>query len=147
MAGNRTIIGSEADDTKHVDLDRFVSNGKVTLPVSLYDANGAQVSTFGTAGESGPFSSVTNGRATVATVPATPAQFPSVACSQVIITALARNAGTIYVGDSTTNATVNAESGSPLLPTASILLNIKNLSSIYYAGTNTGDTITYIYLS
>ena len=44
MAGNRTIIGSETDDTKHVELDRAVSNNKVTLPVSIYDKDGNQVS-------------------------------------------------------------------------------------------------------
>jgi hypothetical protein len=43
MSGNRTIIGSEADDTKHIDLDRAATNKKVTLPVSIYDANGNQI--------------------------------------------------------------------------------------------------------
>ena len=43
MAGNRTIIGSEANDDRHVELDK-ASNSKVTLPVSIYDANGKQVS-------------------------------------------------------------------------------------------------------
>lgn len=43
MPGNRAIIGSETDDTKHVDLDR-ASNSKVTLPVTIYDRNGNQVS-------------------------------------------------------------------------------------------------------
>ncbi len=42
MAGNRTIIGSESDDTRKIDLDK--SNNKVTLPVSIYDSSGNQVS-------------------------------------------------------------------------------------------------------
>ena len=43
MAGNRTIIGSELDDTRHIELDK-ATNQKVTLPVSIYDANGNQIS-------------------------------------------------------------------------------------------------------
>lgn len=42
MSGNRAIIGSEIDDTKHVELDRLGT--KIAVPVSIYDASGNQIS-------------------------------------------------------------------------------------------------------
>jgi len=43
MAGNRTIIGSENSDDRHVELDKAVQNNKVTVPVTIYDGSGNQV--------------------------------------------------------------------------------------------------------
>jgi len=44
MAGNRLIIGSETNDTRHLELDQNTQNNKITLPVTIYDAKGNQVS-------------------------------------------------------------------------------------------------------
>lgn len=38
----RIVLGSETDDTKHLELDR--TNTKVSVPVSMYDASGNRVS-------------------------------------------------------------------------------------------------------
>lgn len=43
MAGNRTIIGSESSDDRHIELDKSAQNLKITLPVTIYDGNGNQV--------------------------------------------------------------------------------------------------------
>lgn len=61
-------------------------------------------------------------------------------CVSVTITALAGNAGIIYVGGSA----VTSGNGHQLTPGSSVALDINSLGAVWIDAANSGDAITYL---
>ncbi len=82
---------------------------------------------------------------------ATAVQLPTVAGSLVYITALASNAGNVYLGAAgvtVPNGTTDTTSGLELTPGAMIgPLPIDNLNRLYMICSNAGDDVTYLVLA
>ena len=67
----------------------------------------------------------------------------SIACKEVLITALGSNSGNIWVG----GITVANGRGKQLVPIQDIKLQIDDLSKIYIDATSSGDGVAYVYVS
>lgn len=82
---------------------------------------------------------------------ATAVQGPSVACKMVMFTALASNAGKVYIGASgvtVPNGTTDTTSGIELAPGASTpWIPVDNLSRLYRICDNATDDLTYLALA
>jgi hypothetical protein len=82
---------------------------------------------------------------------ATAAQFPSIACSMVMINAEQSNAGNVYIGGAGVtkpNGTTDTTTGLELAPgQSSGWLPIDNLNRLYRICDNAGDDVTYLALS
>jgi len=81
---------------------------------------------------------------------ASAAQFPSLACSRVVIKALRSNSGNVYIGiagvtvvdgatDTTSGFELDAGEETPWLP-------VENMNELYRICDNAGDDVTYIAL-
>jgi|ERR1035437_2124171 hypothetical protein len=68
-------------------------------------------------------------------------------CTEVIITSLPSNAGTIFVGVNAASAVGGSEQGAMLLPASSATIKINDVSKIFVDGTNTSDVLTFTYVS
>lgn len=84
-----------------------------------------------------PSTFVANRQATTTSAAALPSQ---TLVNGIVITALANNTGTVYVGPSSVSNT----SGYPLAAGQSVSLGITNLSSVYILGINTTDHVAFI---
>lgn len=82
---------------------------------------------------------------------ATAVQLPTVSGSMILITALASNAGNVYlgaVGVTVPNGTTDVTSGIELAPgTMTPWLPLDNLNRLYMICANAGDDITYMVLA
>lgn len=146
----RVIIGSETDDSLKLELDELGILSKTTLPVSLYDNNGSQITDFGGIGTA---SSVGQGQGIVTTA-GTPVRLSavSVACRRVMITSDVGNgdldqneAVVICVGSSSVIAATATRTGVPLLPTQRESFLINNLNLLYINSTHDGAKFQYYY--
>lgn len=120
IADNATIIGATFDNA----TQRLRVDASVSPPTG--------------------FSSFAGATATVASS-GTAVQLANHACSQVIIVANSSNGGVVYVGGSDVKA--SSKNGLELQPTASVELNLSNTNLAWIDSTNSGDTISYTYLS
>lgn len=137
MLHSRLIIGSDTNDDRRITLDSL--GAKITVPVSLYDSSGTQISAFGeghtTAGD---------GTATVTTA-GTRVQMSSQACKRVIITAHESNTGTLVVGGATVVAALAGRRGVGLYPTQSQIFNVSNINLLYIDSTANSDIAHFYY--
>lgn len=92
----------------------------------------------------GTYKSITSGTKTVTTSgTAVPLVSSSTACKRVDVIADTGNAGTIYVGGSTTLA--STITGVPLQPTGSYTFYVTDLSKVYIDSTSSGDKVSFVY--
>lgn len=108
------------------------------INAAYVNANG-QILTIGSSGgaaASNPSSIISGQQATTTSAVALPSQALT---NGIVITALANNVGTIYVGP----AGVSNTTGYPLAPGASISYGVTNLSAISIIGINTTDKVAY----
>lgn len=136
MNHKRTIIGSEINDDRHLELEK--RGTQISVPVTLFDGNGDVISTLpGSAN-----STIGDGTKSVTTA-GTREQLSgsSVPCKKLTIQAKIGNTGSVYVGGSTVASTRGIE----LLPTGTIQLTVSNLNLVYIDVSVNGEGVTYIY--
>lgn len=137
MDNKRFVIGSETNDDRKVELDSL--GNKITLPVSLYDSAGSQIT-----GISLP-TSVGDGRTTVTTAGTRVALASSTSCKKVTIQALATNTDVIVIGGSTVVAAEGTRRGIALTPFNSAVIQVDNLADISIDSVVSGEGVSYIY--
>lgn len=95
----------------------------------------------------GPFGTIKNGELQGAT---SATQLPDVPCALVMFTALANNAGNVYLGGSgvtVPNGATDVTTGVELAPGASTpWMPVGNLNRFYRICDNAGDDLTYLAL-
>jgi hypothetical protein len=80
---------------------------------------------------------------------ATAVQLPTISGAMFLITALASNAGNVYLGGAgvtVPNGTTDVTSGLELTPGRIVTLSASNLNEFYIICDNAGDDITYLAL-
>ena len=149
MAENRRVVlASETHDDRKITLDELGT--KIAVPVSIYDATGTQVTSFGGSGSSTVTidgnTAVGDGTQTVTSAGArVQLSTSSTACKRVLIQALETNTGVLVVGGSTVIAASGSRRGYALYPTQSVLLTVSNLNLVYLDSTANGDVAHYLY--
>ena len=135
----RMVIGSETNDDRKIDLDSLGS--KITMPVSVYDSTGAQI-TFGSTALP---TSIGNGRKVTVSAGTAVAIGSSTSIKKVTIQALDTNTDVIVVGGSTVVAASGTRSGIALLPYNSVVIQVDNLADVYIDSVLSGEGISFIY--
>ena len=135
MNSGGVLVDPATDSTLSSTLEREVATWTAGVLDVAIDNEPVAVSESGA-----ELTTVATGRVTV-TAAGTAEQLPTVTVDgELTITALSGNAGTVYVGDSTVDAT----SGDPLQPGQSITVSINNADGLYVDADNGGDTISYL---
>lgn len=141
METKRIIIGSETNDDRKIDLDSI--GAKITIPVSLYDSSGNQISSFG--GLVAIPTALGDGRKVVTTAGTRVTLGGAVACKKVTIQALATNTDVVVIGGSTVVAAELTRQGIALTPFNSIIMQIDSLDDIYLDSVIDGEGVSYLY--
>ena len=131
------VIGSETNDDRKIDLDSLGS--KITLPVSLYDANGSQATPISIATSVGDGRKVTVSAGTAVTLAS------STSCKKVTVQALATNTDVIVVGGSTVVASEGTRRGLALTPFNSVVIQVDNLADVYIDSVVSGEGCSFLY--
>lgn len=93
----------------------------------------------------GGFSTVGDGRKTVAVAGTAEALGASTSTSLVIITALEANTNVVVVGASTVVAASGTRRGKPLMPNESVEIAISNLNLVYLDTVVSGEGVSFAY--
>src|SRR3990167_5920182 len=137
-ANKRVIIGSEANDDRHVELTS--SGSQISVPVTVYDSSGAVVS-FGLA--STP-TSLGDNRKTVTTPGTAVALAASTSCKRVHVQALAENTDVVVVGGSTVVAASGTRRGVALTPFNTITIQVDNLADVFIDSIVSAEGVSFI---
>lgn len=137
METKRIVLGSETNDDRKIDLDSLGS--KIALPVSLYDANGNQVSPINLPTSVGDGRKVTVSAGTAVVLAA------STSCKKVTVQALETNTDIVVVGGSTVVAASATRRGIALTPYNSIVIQVDNLADVYIDTVVSAEGVSYTY--
>ena len=140
----RDISSTQDSITVHGDVgiaDQLDLSNSNPFVVAVVDANGDQITTFGTPTPSG----VGDGRKVVTTAGTREALASSTPCKKVDITAETDNTGVVVVGGSTVVAALSTRRGVPLYAGDTYSLEIDNLNDINIDTTVSGEGVTFTY--
>lgn len=94
-----------------------------------------------------PYSVIKDGNATLSAA-GTPQKLTSIQtpCAKLVLSAGENNGGDIVIGGATVVGAATGRRGATLVPNSSVVIEIDDLSKIWFDGTNTGDTLNYFYV-